>query len=73
MKNELIKWFPAEDFSWIYNNFPEEKDEDENGQDKEIPTENNPSDLASNENVIVIDENVIEDQDEATEDVPPTL
>lgn len=73
MKNELIKWFPVEDFSWIYNNFPEEEDEDENGQDKEIPTENNPSDLASNENVIVIDENVIEDQDEATEDVPPTL
>lgn len=72
VKKELIKRYPLEDFSGIDDILLEE-DEDEDRQDKERPTEENYSDPASDENVIAVDDTIIEDQEEATENVPLAL
>lgn len=71
VKRALAKRFPAEDFSQIDDIFPDEKNEDENGQDEERTIEENAPDPASI--VIAIDEPVIEDREETIDDVPPAL
>lgn len=74
IKNELVKRFPTEDFTWINDSFAkedEDEDENEDGQNDERPTEDNPSNPAFN--IIVVDKSVIEAWEEAINYVPPAL
>lgn len=72
MKKELITCFPTEDFSSINYIFLEEEDEEKKRQDEERPNEDNPFNLASVENVIVVDGNVAEALEEVTDEIPST-
>lgn len=69
VKKALLKCFPADDFSWIDDIFPDEEDED--GWDMEGIIKDNPPDLAST--AIASDEPVTEVRAEMTNNVPPAL
>lgn len=72
VKKELIKRFSMEDFSQI-DMLPEEG-EDEGQEEERQENETNPSDSASSENnIIVIDDNITGAWEEHTKENPPNL